>query len=227
MTALEQLTMGWHASYLKRCTFVVTNRRILHFPSETDYKPRHSISQIRFGDVEEIKPSIFFGRFKVIYKDGKKEIFNYVKEMAKLKAILPGLQLKGQPATQVRTRHHLCPRCTAPLPAGVYICAACALEFKNEKKATTLSLVIPGGGYFYTNHVLLGMQDFLVESFLIVMVLTSAFNLLTNNDSAGNTGSFVLFGLVLILEKFYTVYHAKHYVREYIPVDKNFAPRKQ
>ena len=91
MTVLEQLTMGWSASYLKRCTFVVTNRRILHFPSTTDYKPRHSISQIRFGDVEEIKPSTFFGRFTVVYKDGKKEIFNYVKEMAKLKAILKSL----------------------------------------------------------------------------------------------------------------------------------------
>lgn len=227
MTVLEQLTMGWSASYLKRCTFVVTNRRILHFPSTTDYKPRHSISQIRFGDVEEIKPSTFFGRFTVVYKDGKKEIFNYVKEMAKLKAILPGLQLQGQPATQVRTRHHLCPRCTAPVTAGVYTCTACALEFKNEKKARLLSLVIPGGGYFYTNHTLLGVQDFLVESFLIVMVLTSAFNLLSDNGFAENMGVFVVFGLVLVLEKFYTVYHAKHYVREYIPLDMNFAPRKQ
>lgn len=226
MTALEQLTTGWSATYLKRCTFVVTDRRILHFPSKSDYKPRHSISQIRFGDVEEIRPSSFFGRFKVIYKDGKKEIFNYVQNIAKLKAVLPGLQLLGQPATQVRARHHLCPRCTAPLPARVYTCTACALEFKNEKRARTLSLLIPGGGYFYTNHPLLGVQDFLVESFLIVMVLISAFNWL-GSDAAGNTAVFVLFSLVLILEKFYTVYHAKHYVREYIPVDVNFEPRRR
>jgi hypothetical protein len=227
MTALEQLTMGWSVAYLKRCTFVITDRRILHFPSKSDYKPRHSISQIRFGDVEEIKPSTFLGRFKVIYKDGKKEIFNYVKGVAKLKAMLQGLQLQRQPATRVRTRHHLCPRCTTPLPAGVYTCAACALEFKNEKKARTLSLLIPGGGYFYTNHPLLGLQDFLVEAFLIAMVITSAFNVLSSTDAAENAGVFVLFSLVLALEKAYTVYHAKHYVREYIPLDVKFEPRRQ
>ena len=176
--------------------------------------------------MEEIKPSTFFGRFTVLYKDGKKEIFNYVKETARLKAMLPGLKLQGQPATQVGTRHHLCPRCTAPLPTGVYTCTACALEFKNEKKSRLLSLVIPGGGYFYTNHPLLGVQDFLVEAFLLVMVLTSALDVVMNNGSSG-LAVLVLFGLALVVEKFYTVYHAKHYVREYIPLDLHFAPRKQ
>lgn len=228
VTALEQLTTGWIVFYLKRCTLVLTNRRILHFPSKSNYKPRHSVSQIRFGDVEEIKPSVFPGKkFKVTYKDGKKETFLYVQDAAKLKAILPGLQLQGQPSTPVRARHHLCPRCTAPLAAGVYTCAACGLEFKNEKKAGTVSLLIPGGGYFYTNHPLLGIQDFIVEAFLIVITAYAAFNMLTSAGSAGNTGMFVFFGILLILEKLYTVYHSKHYVREYIPVDVNFEPRRK
>ena len=46
MTTLEQLTMGWYASYLKRCVFVVTNRRILHFP----VNERLQASSLHFAD---------------------------------------------------------------------------------------------------------------------------------------------------------------------------------
>lgn len=224
---LEQLTTGWIVFRLKRCSLFVTNRRILHFPSKSDFKPRHSISQMRFGDMEEIKPSPFFGRFTVRYKDGKKEIFNYMKDLAKFKAILPGLQLQGQPASQVRSRHHLCPQCTSPLASGDYTCKACSLEFKNEKKARTLSILIPGGGYFYTKHPLLGIQDFLIETFLIVMTVSAAFDMINNDYAGAQTFVFVFFTMFLIIEKLYTVYHAQHYVREYIPLSTDFEPRRQ
>ncbi len=225
MSSLEQLTMGWTAAYLKRCTFVLTDRRILHFPSKSDYGPRNSIAQMRFGDLEEIKTSSLFGKFTVVYKGGNKESFNYVKDAAKFKSVLPALQFKGQPATRAGSRHHLCPRCTAPLAGGLYTCTGCSLEFKNEERARKLSLLIPGGGYFYTNHPWIGVQDFVVETILILLVVTSAFAAI--GDPAESMGGLVVFGFALALEKFYTVYHARQYVREFIPVDLNYQPRRQ
>jgi hypothetical protein len=228
MSFLEQFTTGWIIYYLKRCVLVVTDRRILHFPAKSNYSPRHSISQIRLGDVVELKPSPFLGRkFTVKYKNGSKETFLYVKDTPKLKAILSGIRMEAQQPTTSGARHHLCPKCTAPLKIGEYLCPSCRLEFKNEKKARTLSILVPGGGYFYTGHPVLGLGDAIVETILIVMVLTAFVNLATGAESGAALPVAVVFGVLLFLEKLYTVFHAKHYVKEYIPVDKEIQPLRR
>lgn len=228
MTAIEQLTTGWIIYLIKRCALVVTDRRILHIPAKANFSPRHSIAQIRFGDVEEIKTSTFLGRkFTVKYKNGKKEIFQYIKDSPKLKAVLANVRMVAQQPTTFGIRHHLCPKCTAVLPIGEYLCPSCKLEFKNEKKARNLSILVPGGGYFYTNHPFLGLGDAIVESGLIIMVLLSLANMLPGGEEGAALPGVVIFGLLLVLEKLYTVYHAKHYVKEYIPVDKDFQPTRK
>lgn len=227
MTSMEQLTTGRLIFYLKRCTLVVTNRRILHFPAKKDFSPRLSIAQIRYGDIGEIKPSGFLSRFTVKYKNGSKETFLYVKESAKLKSLLPDLQLARQQPTAIGARHHLCPKCNAVLVTGVYVCSSCRLEFKNEARARKLSILYPGGGYFYTNHPFLGAGDALVETFLVVMVLMGLVNMLSDSpEKAEGLFQFIFFGIVLVLEKLYSVYHAKHYVKEFIPVEKEVRPQK-
>jgi hypothetical protein len=229
MSSMEQLTTGWLIYYLKRCTLVATNRRILHFPAKKDFSPRHSIAQIRYGDVDELKPAAFLGsRFTVKYKNGTKETFLYVKESAKLKAILPMLQAAGQQSSPLGARHHLCPKCNAPLTPGVYACSSCRLEFKNEQRARKLSILYPGGGYFYTNHPVLGVGDAVAETLLIFMVLMGIVNMLSGvTDNAVGMFQVVFFGLILVLEKLYSVSHAKHYVKEYIPVEKDIRPLKK
>jgi hypothetical protein len=226
-TTMEHLTTGWVIHYIKRCTLVVTNLRILHFPAKNDFSPRHSIAQIRYGDVEEIKPSPFLSRFTVKFKNGTKEIFQNVKESAKLKSLLPDLRLANQQPTAIGNRHHLCPKCNAVLSAGVYVCSSCRLEFKNEARARKLSIIYPGGGYFYTDHPFLGAGDAVVETFLIFMVLTGLVNMLTGApEKTVGLFQFIFFGIVLGLEKLYSVYHAKHYVKEFIPVEKEVRPLK-
>ncbi len=223
MTFMEQFTTGWMIYYVKRCTLVVTNRRILHFPAKKDFSPRHSIAQIRYGDVGEIKPSVFLGRkFTVIYKSGKKETFLYVNESAKLKSILPDLQFVGQQPTTIGARHHLCPKCNAALTPSIYVCSSCRLEFKNEQRARKLSIIYPGGGYFYTSHPFLGAGDAFVEAVLTVYVLIGVYNMvLGNRDNTVGLFQFIFFGFLLVLEKLYSLLHAKHYVKEYIPVEKD------
>jgi hypothetical protein len=227
MTSMEQLTTGSMVYYIKRCTLVVTNRRILHFPAKKDFSPRLSIARVRYGDVEEIKPSPFLSRFTVKYKNGSKDTFSNVKESAKLKSILPDLRLASQQPTTVGKRHHLCPKCNAVLTAGVYVCYSCRLEFKNEARARKLSILYPGGGYFYTDHPFLGAGDAVAETFLIFMVVMGLVNMLSGvPESPDGRFQFIFFGFILILEKLYSVYHAKHYVKEFIPVEKDIRPLK-
>lgn len=229
VSLMEQLTTGWIIFLLKRCTLVVTNRRILHFPSKTNFTPKNSVAQIRYGDVEMIKPSTWMGRkFMVKYKNGSKETFLYVKESRKLKAVLSLLQIQGQPETLLRVRHHLCPKCTAPLNPGIYSCAKCGLEFKNERKARALSVFLPGGGYFYTGHHFLGVGDAIGEGILLFFVISSLVGLLFGTVDPVNTGAIlVVFGVLLVYEKLITIYHARHYVKEYIPLEKDFQPLRR
>lgn len=226
MTSMEQLTTGWMIYYIKRCTLVVTNRRILHFPARKNFSPRHSIAQIRHADVEEIKASSFTSRFTVKYRNGSKETFHYVKESGKLKSILDLLKTPGLQPTATRGRHHLCPKCTTALTPGVYDCPSCRLEFKNEQRARKVSILYPGGGYFYTNHPYLGTGDAIVEILLTVMVLGGLVNMLTGAPEQTGPFQVVFFGFLLVLEKLYSVLHAKHYVKEYIPVEKDIRPVK-
>ncbi len=229
MSFLEQFTSGWMIYYIKRCVLVVTDRRILHFPVKGNYSPRQSIAQIRFGDVDTIKLSTFLGRkFTVKYKNGKKETFLQVKDTTKLKAVLNEIPMSAQQPTTCGIRHHLCPKCTAQLTMGEYLCPSCKLEFKNEQKARNLSILLPGGGYFYTGHPVIGIGDAIVETVLILMVFAALVNLISGAESsaAAVTGA-VFFGAILFLEKLYTVFHAKHYVKEYIPVDKEIQPLRR
>jgi hypothetical protein len=229
MSFMEQFTSGWMIYSIKRCVLVVTDRRILHFPAKGNYSPRHSIAQIRYGDVDAIIPSTFLSRkFTVKYKNGKQEVFLYVKDTTKLKAVLNEVRMSGQQPTTYGVRHHLCPKCTALLTTGEYLCPSCKLEFKNEQTARNLSILYPGGGYFYTNHPFLGVGDAIVETILIAMVLMSLVELATGaEDGAASLVGVVFFGAILFIEKLYTVFHAKHYVKEYIPVDKEIQPLRR
>src|SRR6185295_19680606 len=75
----EQLTTGWIIYYLKRCVLVFTNKRVLHVPTTLNFKPKSSVAQILYGDLEEAKVSGFMGRvLKLTYKTGKKETFSYI-----------------------------------------------------------------------------------------------------------------------------------------------------
>lgn len=226
MSLFEQLTMGWIIFYLKRCVLVFTNKRILHFPTRMNFAPKSSVAQILYGDIAEAKASGFFGRvLKLKYKSGKKESFNYVQpgEFKKLKAILPSLPKEGQPS-QVSERCHLCPKCGARLLKGRFDCPNCQLKFKDGERAMRLSLLYPGGGYFYTGHPLLGIGDAILEGILLLLVTGGVIDALVGEAGSEAWASVFFFGVALIIEKAETIYHAKHYVNEYIPLDQNFAP---
>lgn len=226
MSFFEQLTTGWVIFYSKRCVLVFTNQRILHFPTNVKFAPRKSIAQILYGDIADAKLSGFLGRvLKLTYRSGKKESFNYVQatEFKKLKAIWSLLPNQGRPS-EVGERHHLCPRCQAILLKGRFQCSNCHLKFKDGERAFKLSILYPGGGYFYTNHPLLGIGDAIAEGVLLVALIAALVAVLTGEPDSGGW-LFVIFPAALLtIEKAETIYHAKHYVNEYIPLDESFVP---
>jgi len=219
--ALEQMTTGWSMIYVvKRCILVVTNHRILHLPATWKYKPKNIISQVRYGDLESVK--VKGKSLKLLYKSGKKERFSQIRNARKLKSLMEKLDPRKFTPTAVQARHHLCPRCTSPLNAENFICPKCRLEFRNPSRARTLSILLPGGGYFYTRRPVLGVFDALVEAYLLILVLTLLF--VGNASQPAEGGFFVVgfLGIILLLEKIVTIYHAQHYIREFIPVEKDF-----
>jgi hypothetical protein len=214
---LEQLLTGWIFIYLKRSLFIFTNKRIFHIPTKQNYSYRNSIAQIPYPDCDSIQ---IRGRKLVVgYKNGKKEKFLYIasKEKKKIKALLPTISFEGYPS-EIQKRVHLCPRCTKELEEEKYICSNCYLEFKEKDKARKISLIYPGGGYFYTGHPLLGISDAVVETILLVLVILSLIDAI--NSVEGSGVDFFTFAILLVIEKAITVYHSNHFIKEYIPKEK-------
>ncbi len=219
-TMVEQLTTGAWIYHIKRCIIVLTDRRILHFPSNYRFKPRDSIAQIRFQDIESFK-----GKRRVTfrYKNGTKEIFSQIRNGKRLVQLLKSLVTTSSTRSQHGGRQHLCPKCVAPLAKDQFTCPRCRFEFKEPGAARLYSIFLPGGGYFYTRHPWMGFGDAITE--LILIFLTFVF--LLDYSMSPEKDPFLLylglfFGAILFVEKLITVYHAKHFIKEYIPVEKRF-----
>ncbi|UCG99768.1 MAG: PH domain-containing protein [Deltaproteobacteria bacterium] len=214
----EQFLTGWIFIYLKRSLFVFTNKRIFHIPTKIFYSYRNSIAQILYPDCNSIQIK---GRKLILeYENGKKDKFLYIarKEKKKIKALLPTISFEGSPS-ESQKRIHLCPRCTQELREGKYICANCHLDFKGKDEGKKISLIYPGGGYFYTRHPFLGIGDAIVETILLVLVIVSLIDAVKGVEGSG--GELFAFAIVLVIEKAISVYHSNHFIKDYIPKEKD------
>ena len=218
---LEQLLTGWIFIYLKRSLFIFTNKRLFHIPTKRNYSYRYSIAHILYPDCDSIQ--LKGNRLVVGYKNGKKEKFLYIarKEKKKIKALIPTISFEGTPS-EIQKRIHLCPRCTKELEEEKYICPHCFLEFKEKDKAKKISLIYPGGGYFYTRHPFLGVSDAIVETILLVLVIVSLIDAIKGVEGSGY--KLFPFAILLVIEKLISVYHSNHFIKEYIPKEKDIVP---
>jgi len=217
ISMLEQMLTGWIVFYLKRCLLVFTDRRILHVPTTHNFSYRQSIAQILYGDCRSI--TVKNRMLVILYKNGTSEKFLYLagKDHRKIKSMFKGAPLEG-PSSDAAQRTHLCPQCKALLLQGRYTCPNCSLEFKNAKKGRKLSIIWPGGGYFYTRHPWLGIGDAFAETYLTVLFIIALVAALAGTAEA--TFACVLFAFVLALEKMVTIYHCRGFVKEFIPENR-------
>ncbi len=218
---LEQFFGGAIMQVYKRALFVFTNFRILHIPVKSDYAYRDSIAQILYGDCAEL--AIKGWTLVAKYADGTTEKFSCIrgKERKKIKALLKNLPADKLQSPEAR-RTHLCPRCTHPLIHDQYVCPACELQFKTKSEARRISLIYPGGGYFYTRHFLLGGIDAIVETWLSVLLIFAVINAFTNTTES--LFLVVFFALALAIEKSVTIFHSNRFVEEYLPVPRRVQP---
>jgi hypothetical protein len=214
-STFEVVTMGavW-VTLLKRALFVFTNKRLFHIPTTWQLDYRGSIAQILYQDCKRLQVS---GSGLVAeYHTGKKDRFANIprgdRQIIKHFQFVTG---DSDQRSEVPRRNHLCPNCTQVLPAGVAACPSCGLEFKTRAKVLTRSILLPGGGYFYTGHPFLGACDALGEAYLVILNLVVLFTGLLGDAEA--MAMLPVFLAILVGEKVGTVYHSNSFLDEFIP----------
>jgi hypothetical protein len=218
ITALAQYVTGFLFVYLKRSLFVFTNYRIFHVPTTANYKYKYAIAQIAYAGCRSI--SLKGGTLAVQYaKFGKLEKFRAISlaERKKIRALLKSKPLSGTRA-QLGERLHLCPRCTHPLSTGKYACTSCGLKFKNKIAAYILAILLPGGGYFYSRHLLIGLLDVVVEIFAVLYSAVMLQDVLNNIE--GSRIRLAAGCAVFLAVKIISVIHSVHFIQEFIPRKK-------
>jgi len=219
LSFIDYLISGAAILYLKRCLLVFTDRRIFHIPTTANLNYKGSIAQIYYSDCTSI--NLQMARLIFNYKNGKTEKFVSIPMgyRKKIKTILGGIQFESGAGKHLE-RVHLCPGCGQILQWDIIRCVNCQMEFKSRAEAKKLSLLIPGGGYFYTRHPFFGIGDALSEIILIMVVLIGIISALSGEE--GGLFLFLFFGILLIIEKVVSIYHSNHLIGEFIPNEKTF-----
>lgn len=218
-TMFEKMGLGWLFVYLKRSLLVFTDRRIFHIPTTPIYRYRNSIAQISYGECQSITLK---GRSLVITYSSSSAIDKFFslagREKKKIRNILEDVTI-ADGRNNATGRIHLCPQCTAPLSVSKATCHRCHLTFKSAAIATFLSILLPGGGYFYIRQPLLGIMAAIIEVSLLIGIGRSLSDLANGFNSSAPllVGTSVLF----VLLKLAAVVHARVFTREFIPCCKD------
>jgi len=234
VSLFEQFTMGWYVYYVSQTVLIFTNRRLLQFQVKRDGSWKRGLRSLQWGDVEQAKVKGWLSRtLEVKHRTGKKETYWRLGggDARKIRILLERIFSVGAlESSAAQGMVSLCPNCLAVLTPGVYKCSACGLAFKDERTMVRRSLLIPGGGYFYVGHWFLGIGDFIVEAYLLVLAVVSLFLALAkpappSGADQGIDGPTVMltvavfFGGILAIEKWLTVRHCRRLIRDFIPAE--------
>lgn len=232
LSAIEQLTAAFWTSRLAACAIVVTNKRILFFPTKGDGTWRESVRAAHWADIEEIRKHGLVGinvSFK--FKNGPKVTYtNFRRADAKklvtiASALIPATS--GDKTSAYRLVQ-LCPDCCHTLTEGQYICPGCGLIFKNERTMVLRSIFLPGGGYFYTGHPLIAIIPAIAEGLLVLEILAILFAGLGSHKAVPDLfAGLLILGIFWALETGITILHCRRYVRDFIPEKRDPARAPQ
>lgn len=222
LSVIEQLTAAWWTALLATCAIVVTNKRILFFPVKRDGSWRESVRAAHWGDLEEIKTKgLLISNASFKFKNGPKITYtNFRRADAKKLGAIASALIPAASGEQTSAQGfvQLCPDCCGALTEGQYSCAGCGLIFKNEKAMVLRSIILPGGGYFYTGHPLIAIIPAVVEALLVLEILLILFTGLASPKAVPGLFAGLLFLAVFwALETAVTILHCRRYVRDFIP----------
>jgi len=234
VSVFEQITLGWYIYYVSSVVVVFTNRRLIHFTVGWRGRWKRMLRAVSWGDLEEGKIAGWLSKtLNLKYRTGKKEKYWKISRMDgnKIKLVLEAIfSAGGHESTSAQEIVSLCPECRSALTPRVYACPKCATAFKDEETMARRSWLIPGGGYFYTRNWFLGVGDFIVEAYLLILMIFSALfaaGIIVDEPNPGEepfTGgpAWIVAGLlaaVLVVEKLLTLHHCRRFVRNFIPKD--------
>jgi PH (Pleckstrin Homology) domain-containing protein len=222
LTVMERLTAAWWTAALAASAIVITNKRILFFPVKRDGSWRESVRAAHWGDLKEVKPKgLLIRNVTFQFNSGTNVTYtNFNRADAKKIAVIAAVLVPAAAGELTSTQGlvQLCPDCRNALTQGQYSCPGCGLIFKNEKSMVTRSVLLPGGGYFYTGHPLIAILPAVVEGFLVLEVLLLLVVGLASPKAMHNVSSALLvLGFFWALETAVTILHCRRYVRDFIP----------
>jgi hypothetical protein len=179
LTFMEQFTAASWTAMLAACTIVITNKRLLFFPVNRDGSWRESVRALQWGDLDEVKPKgLLVNNVTFKSKSGTKTTYTNFRRADAKKIAAIATALLPAASGEVTSAHgfvQLCPDCRNVLIQSQYFCPSCGLIFKNEKSMVLRSILLRGGGYFYTGHPLVAIMPAVVEGLLMVEILVSLF----------------------------------------------------
>lgn len=230
MNALETYTLGSMGRNASRVILVFTQERILAFRVDRQGNWRSSVRGCTYADLSSTKVGGWLPRYlQLKFNSSAKISFGNLRrgEAKSLKQVLPVLQQSA--AGQISGKAGMvpyCPTCSAELTPRVYECGNCHQLFRSESSLWWRAL-IPGGAYFYANQSGLGTLHAIVDSIITLDLLLIASTLIAAVSSGKLSGTALTeseIGLVYIfilaaLEKLVAVYHARRFIREFIPVE--------
>jgi hypothetical protein len=210
---------GW-CDVTRRAVLVFTDRRFFHVPTTWRYEYKGSVAHAWYGDCRSIR--VKGSTLVVEYRSGTQEKFPGLFRADRPQILqLPTIVESSAPADNAdgpgapRERHHLCPKCTQVLTAGVWTCPSCGLAFKSDKETTLQTLAIPGGGYFYTNHWAMGVAFATVECYLMILMLVGGLQFVRGSQNAAWLLGVAAF--ILLVMKLHSLLHAHLSVAQFIP----------
>jgi hypothetical protein len=225
----EQYFLGWSVFFIGRACLVVTNRGLLRFRIRSTgwagWTWDNGVQGIGWGDLAEVRKRGIGNRYLTLrYRSGGKEKLwrmqaTFCKKVVTLAPLLLNANLAE--STPAAGPISLCPKCLAPLAAGVYRCPQCGQVFRDEKKLFWRTLLIPGGEFFYVRLAGWGILQALVEIVLLVAVIGLLADAVTSSgsDAETNVAAAGLIFLIWVVHKLAAHAQCRRVVRTFLPID--------
>lgn len=239
LSPLEQFVGGFYVYYQSLVVLVFTNRRMIHLLVDSRGAWRRGLRDVRWGDVSNARvKGVLTRNLELEYRNLEKPTYTRLRyrDAAKLRGILPPLlQASTGELSPMQGMVAHCPDCFGILKPQVYLCPLCGLVFKDEKTLWRRTLLIPGGGYFYTRQWALGIFSAAFETWftlLLILSILMAAGILPSSANPGQTPGDQaealdgLIGILMILavEKLFHGYHSLRVVRDFSPAGRKAAP---
>ncbi|MGD2125313.1 MAG: zinc-ribbon domain-containing protein [Desulfobacteraceae bacterium] len=168
---------GWLTMMYNHYAILATNQRLLFINVNSRMKRRtHYLFQILYEDIKKLKRGIL-GSMTFTREKSKRRVFTNVKRfMSKeLKSFIMERKEYAMEEPE-EVLENICPSCFVPLQKGLKVCPSCKAAFKEPKKASLRSLLLPGLGDFYLGHRALGIMELIgslvIWSYALLLILS-------------------------------------------------------